>query len=132
MGSLIGNYFDAKHQAVKAVKEAKKQGGSNLGKAVQIELQLKEQADFEKQLAGLFFPNNMDIWQNIQKRVAAMDAEDKAQERRQAEIARRAKIRQQQMNEVIAVVGALSLLVFLVGYGTWLVIEHCQAVRCGV
>lgn len=131
LGGLIGSYFDAKHQAVKAVREAKKEGGSNLGKAVQIELQLKEQADFEKQLAGLFFPNNTDIWQNIQKRVAQMDQEDKEQERRERDAARKAKRRQEEINEIMALVAALAILVALVGYGTWMVIEHCQTVRCG-
>lgn len=131
LGALIGSYFDAKHQAVKAVKQAKKQGGSNLGKAIQIELQLKEQADFEKQLKGLFFPNNMDVWMNIQKRVAQMDQEDRVEERRQRDAERRAKRRQQEINEIIAVVAALALLVGMVGYGTWLVVDHCRTVECG-
>ena len=98
---------------------------------MQIELQLKEQADFEKQLAGLFFPNNTDIWQNIQKRVAQMDQEDKEQERRERDAARKAKRRQEEINEIMALVAALAILVALVGYGTWMVIEHCQTVRCG-
>ena len=50
LGPLIGKYFDAKHNAVKAVKENKKGGGSNMAKAIEIELALKAQRDFEEQL----------------------------------------------------------------------------------
>jgi len=31
LGPLLGKYFDAKHEATKAVKQAKKKGGSNMG-----------------------------------------------------------------------------------------------------
>ena len=55
LGPLIGKYFDAKHDAVKAVRDAKKGGGSNMAKAIELELALKAQKDFEEQLKGLFF-----------------------------------------------------------------------------
>ena len=84
LGPLIGKYFDAKHEATKAAREAKKEGGSNMGKAIEIELALKSQRDFEEQLKGLFFSsNNMDIWNNIMQRVAEMNAEDKAEAERE-------------------------------------------------
>ena len=68
LGPMIGKYFDAKATATKAAREAKKAGGSNMGKAIEIELALKQQADFEKELQSLFFQtNNMDVWQNIMK-----------------------------------------------------------------
>ena len=74
LGPMIGKYFDAKATATKAAREAKKAGGSNMGKAIEIELALKQQADFEKELQSLFFQtNNMDVWQNIMKRVAEID-----------------------------------------------------------
>jgi hypothetical protein len=79
LGPLLGNYFDAKATATKAARQAKKKGGSNLGAAMQIEMALKAQADFEREVQGLFFSsNNMDIWQQIKKREAEMNAEDKA------------------------------------------------------
>ena len=77
LGPMIGKYFDAKATATKAVREAKRKGGSNMGKAIELELAIKAQADFERELQGLFFAsNNMDIWQNIMKRVAEMNAAD--------------------------------------------------------
>ena len=63
LGPLIGKYFQAKHEATKAVNEAKIEGGSNLAKAIEIELAIKAQRDFERQLSDLFFStNNMDVW----------------------------------------------------------------------
>ena len=131
LGPLIGNYFDAKHQAVKAVKETKKQGGSNLGKAVEIELALKSQADFEEQLKGLFFPNNMDIWESIQQRVAAMDQEDKHAERAERDRAKRAKREKEEMIEIITVVLAVVLCFGMVGAGIFMLYDHCQTAKCG-
>jgi hypothetical protein len=78
LGPLLGNYFDAKATATKAARQAKKKGGSNLGAAMQIEMALKAQADFEREVQGLFFSsNNMDIWHQIKKREAEMNAQDK-------------------------------------------------------
>ena len=78
LGPLLGNYFDCKQTAIKAARQAKKKGGSNLGAAMQIEMALKAQADFEREVQGLFFSsNNMDIWHQIKKREAEMNAQDK-------------------------------------------------------
>lgn len=38
LGPLIGKYFDAKHQATKAAREAKKQGGSNMARPLKSSL----------------------------------------------------------------------------------------------
>lgn len=132
LGPLLGKYFDQKHKAAKAVREAKKTGGSNMGRAIEIELALKQQRDFEEQIKGLFFStNNMDLWQNIMRSVAEMDAQDREEERRQAEAARQAKRRQEQINELVSVVIALVILTGLLGYGTWMVVDHCRTVKCG-
>lgn len=131
LGPLIGNYFDAKHQAVKAVKETKKEGGSNLGKAVEIELALKAQADFEEQLKGLFFPNNMDIWEAIQQRVAAMEQEDKHAARAERDRIKRARREKEEMIEVITVVLAVVLCFGMVGFGVYMLFDHCQTAKCG-
>ena len=91
LGPLLGNYFDAKATATKAARQAKKKGGSNLGAAMQIEMAIKAQADFEREVQGLFFSsNNMDIWQQIKQREAEMNAEDKveAEQEKIAEIRR--------------------------------------------
>lgn len=133
LGPLIGKYFDAKHQATKAAREAKKQGGSNMGKAIEIELALKSQRDFEEQLKGLFFSsNNMDIWNNIQKRVAEMDQEDRLEADRERTRRRKAQRRQQEINEYILVFAIILVCFIFILWGMMEYIDHCRAGgRCG-
>ena len=132
LGPMIGKYFDAKATATKAAREAKKAGGSNMGKAIEIELALKQQADFEKELQSLFFQtNNMDVWQNIMKRVAEMNAADSEQAKKDAIAAAKAKRREEEMNEIILVVGVVLVVIVtlgVVGYNAW---DFCQTNRCG-
>lgn len=106
LGPLLGNYFDAKATATKAARQAKKKGGSNLGAAMQIEMALKQQADFEREVQGLFFSsNNMDIWHQIKKREAEMNAEDKAEaEQEKLEEIRRQREMQEYKDIGLAVV----------------------------
>lgn len=132
LGPLIGKYFDAKHEATKAVRESKKQGGSNMGKAIEIEMALKSQRDFEEQLKGLFFSsNNMDIWQNIMQRVAEMDAEDRLEADREKTRIRNAKKRQEELNELMLGIGLITIIVILIIWGVVELKDYCQAVRCG-
>ena len=132
LGPLIGKYFDAKQTAVKAAREAKKAGGSNMGKAIEIELALKSQRDFEEELKGLFFAsNNMDIWNNIMQRVAQMDAEDKAEAEREKVRARNAKRRQQELNEIFLGVAIIIVMMIFMGWGLMEFFSYCQTARCG-
>lgn len=132
LGPLIGKYFDAKHEATKAVREAKKSGGSNMGKAIEIELALKSQRDFEEQLNGLFFSsNNMDIWNNIMQRVAEMNAEDKAEAEREKVRARNAKRRQQELNEIFLGIAIIVVMVIFCVWGFIEFLDYCQSSRCG-
>ena len=132
LGPLIGKYFDAKSTATKAAREAKKAGGSNMGKAIEIELALKQQADFERELQNLFFStNNMDVWQNIMKRVQEMDAADSEQAKRDAIEAAKAKRREEEMNEIIMVVIAVVFIFAIVGFSIYHAIDFCQTNRCG-
>lgn len=121
LGPLLGNYFDAKATATKAARQAKKKGGSNLGAAMQIEMALKAQADFEREVQGLFFSsNNMDIWHQIKQREAEMNAEDKADaEHEKAMEIRRAR-EAKEMQELG--VGVAIAAVLLGGMG-WLLIK---------
>jgi len=121
LGPLIGKYFDAKHSAVKAVKENKKSGGSNMAKAIEIELALKAQRDFEEQLKGLFFSsNNMDVWNSIMERVQQMNAEDSAEAAREKDRAKNAKRRQQEINEVLLAIGIILMVLI---FGIWGLVE---------
>ena len=132
LGPLIGKYFDAKSTAAKAAKEAKKAGGSNMGKAIEIELALKQQADFEKELQSLFFQtNNMDVWQNIMKRVAEMNAADADQARKDAIEDARRKQKEEELNEILVVVGIVVVLFVLLGYVAYEAVDFCRVNRCG-
>jgi t-SNARE complex subunit (syntaxin) len=132
LGPLIGKYFDAKATATKAAREAKKAGGSNMGKAIEIELALKQQADFEKELQSLFFQtNNMDVWQNIMKRVAEMNAADSEQAKKDAIENAKAARRQEEINEIIMVVGAVIVIFVVVGFSIYHAIDFCRTNRCG-
>jgi hypothetical protein len=118
LGPLLGNYFDAKHTAIKAARQAKKKGGSNLGAAMQIEMALKAQADFEREIQGLFFSsNNMDIWHQIKKREAEMNAADK-EEALQEKLAEERRARQAQEMRDIGV--AVAICAIAVGGIGWL------------
>jgi hypothetical protein len=125
LGPLIGKYFDAKHTATKAAQEAKKAGGSNMGKAIEIELALKAQKDFEEQLKGLFFStNNMDVWASIMQRVNEMNADDKAEQQREA---RRAQIAAKKRQEMIEMTIAIVLIVIMAIFVLWAVIAVLSA-----
>lgn len=132
LGPLIGKYFDAKHQATKAVRESKKAGGSNMGKAIEIELALKSQRDFEEQLKGLFFSsNNMDIWNNIIQRVAEMNAEDKAEAEREKVRERNARRKQQELNEILLGIAIIIVMIIFAGWALTEFIDYCNTARCG-
>lgn len=121
LGPLLGRYFEQKHEVTKALKEAKSSGGSNMSKAVQIELDLKSQRDFEDQVKGLFFPNNMDVWNSIMVRVAEMDKQDKIDMQLARDRALRAKKEREELVEIFIIVGGITLIFILVGFGAYLV-----------
>ena len=132
LGPMIGKYFDAKATATKAAREAKKAGGSNMGKAIEIELALKQQADFEKELQSLFFQtNNMDVWQNIMKRVAEMNAADSEQAKKDAIENAKAQRRQEELNQILLVTGVCIVAFIFLGWMAYEAITFCQANRCG-
>lgn len=121
LGPLLGNYFDAKGTAIKAARQAKKKGGSNLGAAMQIEMALKAAADFEREVQGLFFSsNNMDVWQAIKKREAEMNAADKAEAEQEklAEIRRKRAAKEARDFGVAVAIGAV-----LIGAMGWLLVQ---------
>lgn len=133
LGPLIGKYFDAKHTATKAVQQSKKEGGSNMGKAIEIELALKAQQDFEKQLKDLFFSsNNMDVWNNIMARVKQMNADDEENARQERIRERAAKKKQEEMQEIAIALG-LGIVILIIGaWGLIELLDFCRTThRCG-
>jgi hypothetical protein len=132
LGPLIGKYFDAKHTATKAASAAKKAGGSNMGKAIEIELALKAQRDFEEQLKGMFFStNNMDVWNSIQQRVMEMNKEDAAEQRREAARALNAAKKRKEMIELTIAITLVSVISIIIFWGLFELIIYCSENGCG-
>lgn len=121
LGPMLGQYFGAKQETVKALEQAKKQGGSSLAQAIQIEMELLSQKQFEDQLKMIFFQTgHADIWENIQKRVQEGEqAQREAQRRARDAAIKKAKKMAEMVNLIIGIV----LVVLLVPPLIWLVIQ---------
>ena len=131
LGPLLGRYFDAKHQAVKAVRQAKKAGGSNLARAIEIEMAIKQQEDFEKELNKLFFAtNNMDVWNAIKQRAAEMDREDMLEARRERDAEARRKQRNAELVDWSIGITVLSVCLVVMIWGLVELIKYCKKVGC--
>jgi len=131
LGPLLGKYFNAKSEATKAVAAAKK-GGSSMGMAIEIEMALEQTREFEKELQMLFFQaNKMDVWAKIKARAQAMDAEDAHNARKEKEELARKKKKEQEDLEMGLLIGGLVLVIALISFGIYEVLDHCARVRCG-
>lgn len=121
LGPMLGKYFGAKQETVKALEEAKKKGGSSLAQAVEIEMQLLSQKQFEDELKMIFFQTgHADIWENIQKRVQEGEqAQREAQRRARDAAIKKAK----KMAEMVNIAIGIGLVVLLVPPLIWLVIQ---------
>lgn len=134
LGPLLGRYFDAKANAIASVQKAKSGGfgASAMGKAIELEMALESQRQFEEDLKGLFFSSGkMDIWQRIKARATQMEAE--AAKAAAAE-KRAAAARKQKEQEQLEIVIGIALAVVLAGailYGAWYFIDYCGKNTCG-
>jgi hypothetical protein len=133
LGPVLGKYFDAKADAVKVLEEVNKGGfkGSNMGKAVELELAIESARQFEEQVKGLFFPNNMDVWEKIVSRRAKMDADDKAAKRRATDAAIQARKKRKEDLELWT---ALTLASVVLAVLLWIGVEillYCREFKCG-
>lgn len=131
LGPVLGKYFDAKAQAV-ASAQAAKSNGSNMGKAMEIELALEAQKEFENDLKNLFWSaNKMDVWQRIKAREAQMNVDAAKAASKAKALAKKKKQEQDEMIElVIALILAVALLGVLLWGGWWLLME-CKRTGCG-
>jgi hypothetical protein len=132
LAPMIGKMFDAKSAASKAMVEAKRGGGSNMGQALQIEMALEQTRQFEKELQMLFMQSGkIDVWNKIKERAALMDVED-AHAARQAKADAKKK-KEEQDEQMAIVIGAFVLILLFLGVaiGVSEFQEYCQKVRCG-
>ena len=127
LGPFLGRYFDAKANALQAVVEAKKGTfkGSALGKSMEIEMAIAKHKQFEEDLKNkLFYPNHMELWNNIKARAATMEAEFAKAAKREKDAAAKKKKELQQAIEII--LGSLAgvLLIAMVGWGIYQLRNH--------
>lgn len=134
LAPLLGRYFDAKANAIAVAEKAKAGGfgGSSMGKAMELEMAIESQRQFEEDLKGLFYSSNkMDVWQRIKARAAQMELQ--AAKAAAAEKKEREAKRQQQEEELTIIFAIIIVLVTLgvVGYFMFEFIGHCARAGCG-
>ena len=126
LGPVLGQYFDAKAQAIEVVEKAKTGGfkGSALGKALELELALEQAREFEEQVKMLFFQSNkMDVWMRITARAKQMEADAaRAEGKRKAE----AKRRQAEIDDIILITIAVLTSVFVLGLTVYFIVALGQ------
>ncbi len=132
LAPMIGKMFDAKSTATKALMQAKKSGGSNMGTALQIEMALEQARAFEEELKMLFMQTGkIDVWNKIKERQAQMDADD-AQELRLFNAQEKARKRKEEdMQELAVIIGAVAFVLLLLGIGINEMIDYCATHACG-
>ena len=133
LGPVLGKYFDAKADAVKVLEESNKGGfkGSNMAKAIELELAIESARQFEEEVKQLFFPNNMDVWHKIVARRQQMDSDEKAAKRRAADAAIQARKKRKENLELwVAMTLAATVLAVLLWIGVEILL-YCREYKCG-
>jgi hypothetical protein len=133
LAPMIGKMFDAKSVATKALIEAKKGKGSNMGTALQIEMALEQARAFEEELKMLFMTTGkIDVWNKIKARQDQMDRDDARELSALQKAEKAAKQKEQEMNELAIIIGGCAFVLFLVGIGIYELMEFCNTThRCG-
>jgi hypothetical protein len=133
LAPMIGKMFDAKSTATKALIESKKGKGSNMGTALQIEMALEQARAFEEELKMLFMTTGkIDVWNKIKARQEQMDVDDARELRSLERAEKKAKQKEQEMNELGMILGGCAFVLFLVGIGIYELMEFCNTThRCG-
>lgn len=133
LAPMIGKMFDAKSVATKALIEAKRNKGSNMGAALQIEMALEQARAFEEELKMLFMQTGkIDVWNKIKARQAEMDLADakemsalKAEEKKRKE-------KEQEQQELVMIIAGCAFVLFLVFVGVNELMDFCHTThRCG-
>jgi hypothetical protein len=133
LAPMIGKMFDAKATATKALIDAKKSKGSNMGTALQIEMALEQARAFEEELKMLFMTTGkVDVWNKIKARQDQMDIDDARELRALERAEKKAKQKEQEMNELAMIIGGCFFVLFLVFVGINELMDFCNTTqRCG-
>lgn len=133
LAPMIGKMFDAKSTATKALIEAKKGKGSNMGTALQIEMALEQARAFEEELKMLFMTTGkVDVWNKIKARQDQMDIDDARELRSLEKAEKAAKKKEAEMQELAMIIGGCAFVLFLVFVGINELMDFCNTTRrCG-
>ena len=133
LAPMIGKMFDAKSVATKALLEAKKNKGSNMGQALQIEMALEQARAFEEELKMLFMTSGQILtWNKIKERQAQMDRDDARELAALQKAEKEAKAKEDEMNEIAMIIGGVAFVLFLVFIGVNELMTFCETTRrCG-
>ena len=133
LAPMIGKMFDAKSNATKALIDAKKNKGSNMGQALQIEMALEQARAFEEELKMLFMTTGkVDVWNKIKARQDQMDIDDARELRALEKAEKKAKQKEDEMNELAIIIGGVAFVLFLVAIGIYELMDFCETTkRCG-
>ena len=134
LAPMIGKMFDARSVATKAMLQAKQSGkGSNMGTALQIEMALEQARAFEEELKMLFMQTGkIDVWNKIKARQADMDLADAKEMSALKAAEKKAKQKEQEINELGMIIGGCAFVLFLFFIGVYELVEFCQTThRCG-
>jgi hypothetical protein len=133
LAPMIGKLFDAKSTATKALIETKKSKGSNMGTALQIEMALEQARAFEEELKMLFMTTGkIDVWNKIKARQDQMDIDDARELRALERAEKKAKEKEQEMNELVMIIGGCAFVLLLVFIGINELMNFCETTRrCG-
>jgi hypothetical protein len=104
-----------------------------MGTALQIEMALEQARAFEEELKLLFMQTGkIDVWQKIKARQAEMDLDDARELRSLERAEKKAKEKEQEMNELAMIIGGVAFVLFLVAIGIYELMEFCATTRrCG-
>jgi len=133
LAPMIGKMFDAKSTATKALLEAKKNKGSNMGTALQIEMALEQARVFEEELKMLFMTTGkVDVWNKIKERQSQMDIDDARELRALERAEKKAKEKEEELNQLAILIGGCAFVLFLVVIGIYELMDFCATTRrCG-
>jgi hypothetical protein len=133
LAPMLGKMFDAKSQATKAMLQAKNsKKGSNMGAALQIEMALEQARAFEEELKMLFMQTGkIDVWNKIKARQAEMDRDDAKEMAALRAEEKKAKERDEEMQEWAIIIGGIVFVLFLVFIGINELMSLCPKGGCG-
>ena len=133
LAPMLGKMFDAKSQATRAMVQAKNsKKGSNMGAALQIEMALEQARAFEEELKMLFMQTGkIDVWNKIKARQAEMDRDDAKEVAALRAEEKKAKERDEEMQEWAIIIGGIVFVLFLVFIGINELMNLCPKGGCG-